>query len=118
MKKFLLVIPALTPLYLIKISLFSLPTNFFVLLAAAALLLAFSQWKYFKPREFWRENKLFCWGVLFIILGIVSSLLYNKTFVASLGILKSWFLLHIIFSFILYSTLKSREDVLFVLNSV
>jgi len=43
MKKFLLVIPALTPLYLIKISLFSLPTNIFELLAAAALLLAFSQ---------------------------------------------------------------------------
>jgi len=118
MKKLLFIIPALTPLYLIKISLFGLPTNVFELLAVAALLLTFPQWRNIALQKLVRENKVFCWGVLFIILGLISSLLYNKTYSVSFGILKSWFLFPIVFSFILYSALKTREDVLFVLKSI
>jgi putative inorganic carbon (hco3(-)) transporter len=118
MRRTLFIIPALTPFYLIKISVFGLPTNVFEIIAVAALLLDFPQWKNIELQKFWRENKLLCWGILFILLGITSSLLYNKTYAVSFGILKSWFLLPIAFSFVLFSNLKNRGDALFVLKSI
>lgn len=98
------------PLYLVRVSIFGLPTNIFELLAIATITLWVLKNKNSKATIRRDIPKLLFASTLFVLLGTILSILFNDSYAAGFGILKSWFFIPIIFSYALYTRLKSKLD--------
>ncbi|EKD58956.1 MAG: bicarbonate transporter, ICT family protein [uncultured bacterium] len=98
------------PLYLIKANIFGLPTNVFEI--AALLLIFFSLLHKRKiiSSELRNLPRSLMFGSALILAGTILSLLFNENKLTGLGILKSWFLIPMLFSFTLYIFTDSISD--------
>jgi O-antigen ligase len=99
----------LAPLYLIRFSIFDIPTNFLEI----SILTAFFFCLPFTPndaREI-RIEKKYLILITFIFLGLISSALYNQNLLREFGIIKSWFVFPFIFSLLLIKNTKNIQDV-------
>lgn len=99
------------PLYLCRLNIFGLPTNIFEILAILAIIFFFIQKRKSFIKSFQNLPKIVCVAILFIISGVLLSTLFNNTYATGFGILKSWFLIPIIFSYLLYSTLNLESAI-------
>jgi O-antigen ligase len=98
------------PSYLIKFNFFGLPINFLEILIA----IVFFAWLFSKKQEdnfknFFQKNKTLIILIAFIFLGFLTSAFFNKIDKVSLGIIKSWFLIPVFFTFICWQTIKKEE---------
>lgn len=91
----------LLPVYLVKFSIFGIPTNALEIL----MLAVFASWLIFLEPSSWslqelgsRRNILLCVSLIF--LGLLLSTLINKNYAVGFGIIKSWFVLPLLFSLI------------------
>lgn len=98
------------PLYLIRLNFFGLPTNLFELIAAVAIGALFFEKNRFKEKLL-PFPKSFLLALILLLAGTSLSMILNDNKLTGLGILKSWFLLPMIFSFLLYTILHSRQDI-------
>lgn len=106
------------PLYLVRMSLFGIPTNIFELMAMLSIMLTVRKDKglFFKKiSALPTQLKTSC---LLIIIGTLLSIFLNGNHLVGLGILKSWFLIPMLFSFSLYASLKSTVELGSVFKSV
>ncbi len=98
------------PLYLVHVVILSVPTNLFELLVLISLLFFL----------FYKKTSLFSYlstiptaaliGTFLLILGIILSILFSDTEkLTGFGILKSWFLLPMFFSYALYGSLLEKK---------
>ena len=97
------------PLYLIRLKFFGLPTNILELLAALTVVI----WGIKNRKSLW-ENlfllpKILLIGLGLILLGLLLSLFFNNSYATGFGILKSWFIIPLLFSFALYSALQKEN---------
>jgi O-antigen ligase len=100
----------LLPTYLIRFSIFGIPTNMLEILMLAVLI----SWIIFlKPgfREFakfgFEKNILFC--LIFIFFGLLFSVLLNKNYMTGFGIIKGWFVLPFLFSLTVAASIPRKK---------
>jgi hypothetical protein len=101
---------ALSPLYLFKISFFDINTNVFELLMLFSTLLCLLSGSFVFKKIFFKQHWLFFVGIFFLLLGLFISTFNTNYYLVSLGIIKSYFILPIIFSFALFGLLKNKAD--------
>jgi len=109
----------LTPLYLIRFEFFHLPTN----LLEIFILLNFCTWVSFnKIKRLKTTLNNLPWqlilSVSLILVGIVVSIFTNNAILIGLGILKSWFILPLVFVYLLFTILENENDLEKVLLSL
>jgi len=110
LKSFVYLIIVLLPAYLIKISIWNIPTNFLEIL----IVVLFLGWIWKKEYrrnllEILRNNKKYIICTLLILLGLLISTKVGGNYKVSLGIIKGWFVFPIIFMALSSSILK-KED--------
>jgi len=98
------------PSYLWKISFFGLPSNALELLIIACSI----TWLLFYAKktdwqDFFEKYKAFFWPIGLIFLGLILSMLINKSYMVSAGSIKAWFVLPVLFSFVAISTIKKER---------
>lgn len=96
------------PLYLIKVSIFGLPTNILELLAIFTILLLLLRNKKQLPKKLLSIPKIFLLSFTLIVLGLLFSIFFNNSKLVGFGILKGWFIVPILFSFALFSAINSN----------
>ena len=106
------------PLYVFRFELFGIPTNAFEIMAVFPIFLGLF---YLGERNLFEEKKnaklLFILTATLLV-GVIVSLGGSNFTLAGLGILKSWFVLPIVFSFLLLSEMKTENDFILVTNSI
>jgi len=96
------------PTYLVRFSIFSIPTNLFEVLAIITILAIFFYKKRNSLLEISKQNSAIAIAALLILLGLTIATFENNTAAKSLGIIKSWFVIPMFFSFLL-ATLPQRD---------
>ena len=96
------------PTYLVRFSIFSIPTNLFEVLAITTIFSIFFYKKRTSLLEIFKQNSTIAIATLLILLGLTISTIENNTATRSLGIIKSWFVVPMFFSFLL-ATLPQRD---------
>jgi O-antigen ligase len=102
------------PLYLIRLKVFSIPTNLWEVFA----FLLFFWWASKRSGSYfnWKEEsgRLLFLGLGLILAGFLVSTLSRANYLAGLGIIKSWFLVPVIFSLITLDVLgRGKRDLIF-----
>jgi len=100
-----------TPLYIVRVSIFGLPSNVFEILALLTIVLLLFKERKKILEKFFGLPKLLLISLLLILLGVLLSILFNNNCRAGFGIFKSWFFIPILFSFLVYTTLNSKSSV-------
>lgn len=114
---FLLVIFCI-PFYLIKISLFDVPTNVLEILAILVIILIFLKNKELFLKKLLKLPKILTFSCALIIFGILLSIFFNNNQLTGLGILKGWFIVPMFFSFAVYTILTSTADIEKIFTSI
>lgn len=101
----------LIPTYLIRFSIFGIPTNVLEIL----IYLAFISWIFEKQKVNWKElfqeYKIYIVSILLIFLGLILSTLINKNYQVGFGVIKGWFFDPLIFSFVLIQKTKEQKNI-------
>ncbi|MEF3691936.1 MAG: O-antigen ligase family protein [Candidatus Moraniibacteriota bacterium] len=111
----------LSPTYLVKLEFFSIPSNFLDLLICAVVFGWIIKNKTAFPvkiKNFLKRNKALSLSVFLIITGVSLSLLQMEDYLSGLGIIKSWFILPLLFGFILNDEIKNNQAGQKVLNAL
>lgn len=108
----------ITPLYLVKIGIFGLPSNILEL----AICVVFFRWileKYpsfqFKIQKNFYSNTI---AILLIFSGLFASTLANQNYRVGFGIIKGWFFIPLIFGLIVYKTIRTKNDIRKILKCI
>ena len=99
------------PLYLLRMTIFGLPLNIFEILAILSIVFLFFKERKKIIEKFLELPKLLLVSILLVLSGVLLSILFNNNYRAGLGVFKSWFLIPILFSFLLYVILNSKENI-------
>ena len=99
------------PLYLFRINILGLPSNIFELITILVIAFLILKERKRLPEKFFDLPKLLPISIILILLGVLLSILFNDNYRAGFGILKSWFLVPLLFSFLLYAILESKTAV-------
>jgi putative inorganic carbon (HCO3(-)) transporter len=99
------------PLYLLKFSVFGIPTNvleIFILLSFVASIPTFNCSRISTYGS--KKNLISIFGIILILFGLIISTLVNRNYSVGFGIIKSWFILPIIFSLTVYNFIRTKYD--------
>lgn len=96
------------PTYLVRFSVFSIPTNLFEVLAVVTIVAIFFYKKRLSLFEIFRKNSAITIAALLILLGLTLSTFENGAEAKSFGIIKSWFIIPMLFAF-LVATMPQRD---------
>lgn len=106
------------PLYMVRFKIFGIPTNTLDLMMSLSIVI----WAFFGNKKHFSkilvENKFVFLAISTLILGVITALFGENYSLTGLGILKSWFILPIGFSFVLINELNSRKDVPLIILSI
>ena len=106
----------LTPLYLIRFSIFGIPTTMLEIM----IYILFGVWilknkKSIHVREsiksFYKNDKMLAWGITLLFLGTILSTFHSSDLRTSLGVLKGWFFDPFIFFIIFVSEIKNQKHI-------
>lgn len=97
------------PLYLVRFHIFSLPTNIFEIFAVLTSCMIFINKQRMPLRKLFKNNPLLGVGIFLLLIGASISTTLNGMPLASLGIIKSWFLIPILFS-LFVATLPQKYE--------
>ena len=98
------------PLYSIKFSFLGIPINIPEVLIITAFVFWLAENKKFSWKIFYIRYKVFLAGIFLMLLGLVISALINPNRLAEWGIIKSWFVIPLVLSFVLLNEVKSKRD--------
>jgi len=101
----------LLPIYLVRFSIFGFPTNALEIL----MLAVFASW-FFSARPGVKLDKKYAISIGLIFFGLLLSTLVNKNYAVGFGIIKSWFVLPLLFSWIAIAVIpeEKRKNVFFI----
>lgn len=110
-----------SPVYLVRFSIFKIPLNLLDLL----ILLTLAYWLYEHRNNLGeiissslkKINPIF-FPIALILFGLFSSALLNNNLLKELGIIKSWFLLPLVFGFIILTEIKKITDLTAILKTI
>ncbi len=115
-KTLILLTILLIPTYLIRFSIFGMPTNVLEILVLATFISAFLDRQKFNYKEFYEQNKAYLAGVILIFVGLVISTLINGEYQTGFGIIKGWFIVPLVFFWVLLKEIKKTENLQNVLK--
>lgn len=118
LNNFLLLIILCAPLYLIKVSVFGLPSNVFELLMLLGTLLTIFQQKNIFFKKMLAIPKTLFFSLVLIFFGLLLSTFSNDNLPVAFGIIKGWFIVPALFSFALYAKFDSTEDLTKIFKAV
>jgi len=111
----------LSPIYLIKLNIFFLPLNLLDLLllgVCVGWIVKNKTASLAKIKKFFKKNKALSLFIFLLITGVSLSLLHADNYLSGLGIIKSWFVLPILFGFVLNDEMKNVQETHKVLNAL
>lgn len=114
-EKFFLLAIILSPLYLARFTVLTIPTNLHEILVILCIILFFSNRDRYPFLDIFKKNKLLYVGTFLLLLGLILSVIINGINVHSLGIVKSWFIIPILFALILPSIFKDQKNISVIL---
>jgi putative inorganic carbon (hco3(-)) transporter len=107
------------PLYLLKFSVFGVPTNVLEVMILLSFIASISNINFFHILIYGRKKiTVYIFGIGLILLGLTISTLVNKNYSVGFGIIKSWFVLPIIFGFAVYNFVRTKKDLEKILSFV
>ena len=106
------------PLYLYRINIFGFPTNIFEILAMFAILFFFIEKRRSSIKKFKTLPKFVIIAISLILIGVSMSIIFNNAYATGFAILKSWFLIPILFSYLLFNILDSESTLEKVFRSI
>jgi O-antigen ligase len=98
----------LLPIYLVRFSIFGIPTNALealIFITAISFFLKPRRYDFLEPRS--RKKILLCISLIFA--GLLLSILINKNYAVGAGIIKSWFVLPLVFSFMAVASIPEEK---------
>ena len=98
------------PLYLVKVSFFGLPTNIFELLALATFGLFLNGVVGLENKL--RDYKEYFIPIVMLICGLFLSMACSESYRNGLGIIKGWFVVPIIFSWVCAQVIEDKKNIL------
>jgi O-antigen ligase len=101
------------PLYIFKVSFFGIPTNIFEVLFLTAFVVWFVVKKIKQEKIFsgyFQKNTLLVGGSAVLGAGIILSSLFNENTLRSAGIIKSWFVVPVLFFVLLKDVLREQKN--------
>ena len=101
----------LIPLYLVRFSIFGIPTNILEILIYLTFLFFILGKPCIKWKNFYKEYKSYIISTSLIFFGLIVSTLANQNYREGLGIIKGWFFDPLLFSFILIHEIKGEKDI-------
>ncbi|HFC77007.1 MAG TPA: O-antigen ligase family protein [Candidatus Moranbacteria bacterium] len=123
-----------TPLYLVHFSIFKIPTNLLEILIMLTFFIVlinffkeknnFSTFNIISLRQFKKisilpkETLFFIGSLLLILFGLIISTLISDNNPQSWGIIKSWFIIPILFGFLIKNNIKTISEKLFLLKII
>lgn len=110
-KNFLLLTTLLTPLYLIKVQFFNFPTNLLEIMVFTSIVVFLFKHKMLFFQDAKKIPRSFLFSISILFLGVMLSTFFNDNKLTELGIIKGWFLLPIIFSLIIFSSINSLKEI-------
>lgn len=111
LQNFLILTIFCTPLYLIKVSIFGLPSNVFEILALLGIAFIFIKEKQIIFKKIFNLPPSLLLSSALILIGVLLSILFNNNQLVGFGIFKGWFLIPMFFSFALYTKTKTSTDI-------
>lgn len=108
-KKLLFLIAFFLPLYLVRFSLFSIPTNILEILILFAFGFSVYENK-LSAAKFMQQHKKYFYPILLILLGLALSTGANGNYLAGMGIIKSWFIIPLLFAFSLLNSIQKKSE--------
>ena len=106
------------PLYLVRFSIFGIPTNILEVLIYFTFIFFLLERPFIKWKIFYKEYKHYIILIALIFFGLVISTLVNQNYKQGFGVIKGWFFNPIIFSFILIHKIKEQKDILNILKTL
>lgn len=107
------------PLYLLKFSVFGIPTNVLEILIILSFISSIPKINFFHIRLYGRkETKIYFFGICLILTGLIISTIINKNYFQGFGIIKSWFVLPILFGFVIYNFTKEKKNIIKILKLI
>ncbi|MCX6765405.1 MAG: O-antigen ligase family protein [Candidatus Moranbacteria bacterium] len=100
----------LIPAYLIRFSVFGIPTNLLEILVLVVFISAFLSKQKIDYKEFYKQNKVYFFGILLVIAGLFISTVVSGHYRIGFGIIKGWFIIPLVFSWVLIKEIKKKED--------
>ena len=102
------------PAYLVKFSAFGLPTNLLEGMVAALFLSQLTNLDIKKIVQKIYKNKVLFWGLILLVAGLVVSTVFSSDPKISLGVIRGWFLVPLLFSLIIADKIdkKTAPDLL------
>jgi len=108
----------LIPSYLIRFSIFGIPTNVLEVLIYSI----FVSYLFERPNINWKElyenYKIHIFSITLIFIGLFLSTLINQNYREGFGIIKGWFFDPILFSFVLIHKIKDQKDIENILKTL
>ncbi|EKE11565.1 MAG: O-antigen polymerase [uncultured bacterium] len=98
------------PLYIFRFSILGVPTNVFEILAIVSISLFFIRVVGSKIKL--EGSKTYLMPIIMVLAGLLISALYNDAHQSGFGIIKSWFIIPIVFSWISLQLSEDRKDIL------
>jgi len=101
------------PSYLVRFSVFGVPTNVLELLILITFLAWFLETKnrYFLLINLGKKHKYYFYFILLLFLGLISSAVFGENWLVSFGIIKSWFFFPLLFFAIVFLTIPEDKTV-------
>jgi putative inorganic carbon (hco3(-)) transporter len=106
------------PLYMYRLSIFGLPSNVFEILAILAIIFSIVKKRKGLISSLQDFPKMFSVSVLLILTGVLASIFSGGNYAIGFAILKSWFLIPIVFASLLYLNLDSEKMIEKVFMSI
>jgi len=108
LKNFIYLSLVATPLYMVRFSVFGIPENVFELMTIVSIALFFIETR--SSRIELGEYRRYFVPIGLIIGGLIISTITNGSYAVGFGIIKSWFIVPMVFAFISAALLKSENS--------
>lgn len=100
----------LIPTYLMRFTILGMPTNVLEVLVLVTFILVLLGRQEFDYKECYRQNKGYFFAIFLILGGLIISTLANGEYRMGLGIIKGWFVVPLMFSWVLYAGSKNERN--------
>jgi len=107
LENFIFITVVSLPLYLVRLVIFGVPTNLFELMMMFAVLASLNRSVSSKIEL--RDYRKYFIPIVLIIFGLLISTLYNGAYRVGFGIIKSWFIVPIIFSWVAVQVVVKKD---------
>ena len=107
----------LIPTYLLRFSIFGIPTNVLEILIYLSFLSFVFEWSHIDWKKLYENYKPYIFSIALVFIGLVISTSINQNYREGFGIIKGWFFYPLLFCFILINKMKTEKEIQNILKT-